>query len=141
MIHTTILRLIIEIILGLLILVVLHELTHFAANKLCRVRTRYFFITRQLGIGWMPYTDEWVDDNLKVIIIHLSPMIWCLLIFVNPDMYFFWVFLIGSLVGSVIDIYYVIRILFISKGKRKEWLDKVDKNVMKTVVWKRKIDD
>lgn len=98
----------IDLTLVLLIMVVSHEFIHLFAAHLLGVKIKGFGFSL-FGPIFILRDDCLVDNDLKLILVHTSPLILSLTFLFNN----FYCFLFSSLnlVGSIGDIYLLIRLL------------------------------
>jgi len=69
----------------------------------------------------------------------ISPLIWCFIIFINPNDPFYLMFPIVNISGGIGDFYFFIRLIVLPDEKRLDWANSVEDKILKTIIWKKEI--
>ena len=131
--------LIIQIILGFLIALIIHESTHLIVLIYYKVPINTIIITKWSGVGFLVENEKYINDNKKLILVHFLPLIWCLIYFINPNDPFYLMFPLVNLSGGIGDFYLYIRLVTLPKERRIKWANSCDDKVLKTILWKKEI--
>ena len=125
------------IILGFICAIILHELTHLLVILYYKIPIIAIILTKWSAFGFLVDNESYINDRKKLLLLHFSPMIWCLMAFINPKEIFFLMFPIVNLSGGIGDMYYYLKITTLPVQKRLEWSNKNDKKIFKSVIWMR----
>ena len=85
-----------RIIIGFIFAIILHELTHLAVIAYYKIPLKALVFTKFGGFGFLIDDETHISDNKKLIFLHFLPLIWCLMIFVDPTDPFFQMFPFAS---------------------------------------------
>ena len=130
---------VLRIILGFIFAVILHELTHLLVIVYYNVPLKAVVFTKWAAFGFLIDNEDYVNDSKILILLHFLPLIWCLMIFFNPNDPFFVMFLLANIFGGMGDIYHFFRLILVSPQKRVEWVQKNDEKILRSIIWKREI--
>jgi hypothetical protein len=128
-----------EILIGATLAFLLHELTHLLVIYHYKIRIKAIVFTKWSVFGFLVDNKSYIDNNRKLVFLHISPLIWCTLIFVAPHQPFFLMFLLVNLFGGIGDIYSFFKIIIISPEERVEWTTKNEEKILKSIIWRKNI--
>jgi len=80
-----------------------------------------------------------MKDEKKLILLHFLPLIWCLMIFINLNEPFLFVFPLVNIFGGIGDIYYFTKYITLPVDKRIEWANRSDEKIRKSIIWIKEI--
>jgi hypothetical protein len=124
-------------LLGFIFALVLHELTHLLVITYYKIPFKAIIITKWSAIGFLVDNEAYLDSNKILTLLHFSPLIWCLVILINPINLFLIMFPLVNICGGIGDIYYYFRLLPLTDNERIEWAKKSDERILKTIIWKK----
>ena len=128
-----------RIIIGFILAIILHELTHLLVLTYYKIPIKSIIITKWTAFGFLVNNEKYINDRKKLILLHLLPLIWCLMIIINPSELYLLMFPLVSISGGIGDIYYFFRIIALSPEKRIEWADKCDEKILESIIWEKEI--
>ena len=128
--------LILTCLLGFVIALILHELTHLIVITYYKIPIKAIIITKWTAIGFLVDNEAYLGNNKIMTLLHFSPLIWCLVIFINPGNFFLLMFPIVNIFGGVGDIYYYLRFLPLSNDERFKLARESDDKIIKSIIWK-----
>ena len=128
--------LILTCLLGFVIALILHELTHLIVITYYEIPIKAIIITKWTAIGFLVDNEAYLGNNKIMTLLHFSPLIWCLVIFINPGNFFLLMFPIVNIFGGVGDIYYYLRFLPLSNDERFKLARESDDKIIKSIIWK-----
>jgi hypothetical protein len=131
--------LILQLLIGITIAIVLHELTHFLIILYYKIPFKAIVLTKWSAIGFLVDNETYVTNNRKLFFLHFSPMIWCSMIFINPNEPFFLMFPVVNIFGGLGDFYNFFRLIIVPPQKRIELANHSDETILKTIVWRKNI--
>jgi len=129
-----------QIIIGFILAFIFHELTHLVVILYYRIPIRAIVLTKWSGFGFLVDNDKYINDNRRLILIHFLPLIWCFIIFINPNNLFFLMFPMVNIFGGLGDFYFFIRLIVLSDKERIAWATKSEEKLLKTIIWKKEIN-
>ena len=112
---------ILKMLIGFILAISLHELTHLIVIFRYKIPIKAVILTRWTAFGFLLDNESYVNNDKIMILLHFSPLIWCLLLFINPTEMFFIMFPLVNVFGGLGDIYFYITyidciIFFISRN-------------------------
>jgi Zn-dependent protease len=128
-----------QFLLGLLLAIVLHELTHLLVIIYYKIPFKAIVLTKTSAIGFLVDNETYVTDNKKLFFLYFSPIVWCLVYFINPNEPFFLMFPIVNIFGGVGDFYNFFKIIVVPPEKRIELANSNDDKVLKKIIWRKDI--
>jgi hypothetical protein len=128
-----------QLILGIFFAVLLHEETHLIVMVYYKIPMKAIVLTKWSAIGFLVDNESYVTSNKKLFFLHFSPLIWCLLFFINPQDPFFFVFPVVNIFGGIGDFYNFFKLYLIPPDKRIEMADTDDEKVLKKIIWRKDI--
>jgi len=131
--------LMLRILIGLIIAIVLHELTHLLVIFYYKIPVKAIIITKWTAFGFLIENENYMNDGKKLILLHFLPLIWCLMIFINPNEVFFYMFPFVNIFGGLGDFYFYFKIKTLSSKMRIKWANNCDEKLLKSAIWKREI--
>lgn len=127
--------LILKILIGLVVALLLHELTHLLVILYYKIPIKAIIMTKWTAIGFLVDNEKYMKDGKKLIFLHLLPLVWCLIIFINPKEPFLFVFPLVNIFGGIGDFYYFTKYITLPVDKRIEWANKNDEKIRKSIIW------
>jgi len=128
-----------QFIFGLILAIILHELTHLLTMIYYKIPFKAIVLTKWSAIGFLVDNESYVEDNKKLVFLYFSPLIWCLVYFINPNEPFFLMFPIVNIFGGMGDFYSFFRLIIIPPEKRIELANSSDDKVLKKIIWRKDI--
>ena len=126
-----------QILLGLIVALILHELTHLLVIFYYRIPLKAIVLTKWTAFGFLVDNEHYATDDKKLILLHFLPLIWCLVIFIDPSKPYLLMFPLVNIFGGFGDMYYYLRIVLLPSQERVAWLNRSDERVLKSIVWKK----
>ena len=131
--------LILKILIALIVALLLHELTHLLVILYYKIPIKAIIMTKWTAIGFLVDNEKYMRDRKKLILLHLLPLIWCLIIFINLNEPFLLVFPLVNIFGGIGDIYYFTKYITLPIDKRIEWANRSDEKIRKSIIWIKEI--
>lgn len=131
--------LIIQIMVGFILALIIHESTHLLVLIYYKVPINTIIITKWSGLGFLVENEKYINDNRKLILVHFLPLIWCLIYFINPNEPFYLMFPLVNLSGGIGDFYVFARIVTLPIYKRVDWANNCDKKILNSILWKKEL--
>jgi len=131
--------LILQLLIGVLLAIVLHELTHLVVILYYRIPFKAIVITKWSAIGFLVDNETYVTNNKKLFFLHFLPLIWCGMFFINPNEPFFLMFPIVNIFGGIGDFYNFFKLIVVPPQKRIDIANNADESVLKTIIWRKNI--
>jgi Zn-dependent protease len=128
-----------QFVFGLILAVVLHELTHLITMIYYKIPFKAIVLTKWSAVGFLVDNESYVEDNKKLVFLYFSPLIWCLVYFINPNEPFFLMFPIVNIFGGMGDFYSFFKLIIIPPEKRIELANNSDEKVLKKIIWRKDI--
>jgi Zn-dependent protease len=128
-----------QFVFGLLLAVVLHELTHLLTMIYYKIPFKAIVLTKWSAVGFLVDNESYVENNKKLVFLYFSPLIWCLVYFINPNEPFFLMFPIVNIFGGMGDFYSFFKLILIPPEKRIELANSSDEKVLKKIIWRKDI--
>jgi hypothetical protein len=128
-----------QFVLGAILAIFLHELTHLLTLKYYKIPFNAIVLTKWSAIGFLVDNETYVTDNKKLLFLYLSPLIWCFMYFINPNEPFFLMFPVVNIFGGMGDFYSFFRLIIIPPEKRIMIANNSDEKVLKKIIWKKNI--
>ncbi|UCD13725.1 MAG: hypothetical protein JSW60_09245 [Thermoplasmatales archaeon] len=128
-----------QIIIGFTVAFILHELTHLFVIIYYKIPIKAIILTKWSGFGFLVDNDKYINDNLKLALLHFLPLIWCFVFFINPNEIFFLMFPIVNIFGGAGDIYFFTRLIVLPLEERLAWATKSEEKILKTIIWRKEI--
>lgn len=130
---------VLQFIVGLLLAIFLHELTHLLTLIHFKIPFKAIVLTKYSAIGFLVDNESYVTDNKKLAFLYFLPLVWCFVYFVNPSEPFFLMFPVVNIFGGVGDFYSFFKIIIIPPEKRIEFTNSSDDKVLKKIIWRKDI--
>jgi len=128
-----------QIILGVILAIFLHELTHFLTLLYYKIPFKAIVLTKWSAIGFLVDNETYVTDNKKLLVLYCAPLVWCFVYFINPNEPFFLMFPVVNIFGGMGDFYSFFRLIIIPPEKRIEMANNSDEKVLKKIIWRKDI--
>ena len=94
-------------------------------------------LTKWTAFGFLVENEKYVNNKKILFLLHFSPLVWCLIIFINPSDPGILMFPLVNIFGGVGDMYYFFRIITLSPEKRILWANESDEKILKSIIWKK----
>ena len=130
---------ILKILITLIVALILHELTHLLVILYYKIPIKAIIITKWTAFGFLVDNEKYMKDEKKLILLHFLPLIWCLMIFINLNEPFLFVFPLVNIFGGIGDIYYFTKYITLPVDKRIEWANRSDEKIRKSIIWIKEI--
>jgi Putative zincin peptidase len=130
---------ILQFVLGVILAIFLHELTHLLTMIYYKIPFKAIVITKWSSFGFLVDNETYVADNKKLLFLYFSPIIWCFVYFINPNEPFFLMFPVVNIFGGMGDFYSFFKLIIIPPEKRIEIANKSDEKVLKQIIWRKDI--
>jgi len=130
---------ILKILIALIIALLLHELTHLLVIWYYKIPIKAIIITKWTAVGFLVDNEKYMKDEKKLILLHFLPLIWCLIIFINLNEPFLFVFPLVNIFGGIGDIYYFTKYITLPVDKRIEWANRSDEKIRKSIIWIKEV--
>jgi hypothetical protein len=130
-----------QFIIGMILAIVLHELTHLFAIIHYKIPFKAIVLTKYSAIGFLVDNETYVADNKKLIVLYFLPLLWSFMYFINPSEPFFLMFPIVNIFGGLGDFYSFFRLIIIPPEKRIELANQSDEKVLKKIIWRKDISE
>jgi hypothetical protein len=128
-----------QFVLGVSLAIILHELTHLITLIYYKIPFKAIVLTKWSAIGFLVDNETYVADNKKLLFLYFSPIVWCLVYFINPNEPFFLMFPVVNIFGGMGDFYSFFRLIIIPPEKRIEMANSSDEKVLKKIIWRKDI--
>jgi hypothetical protein len=131
--------LVLQLLLGVLIAIALHELTHLFIIIYYKIPFKAIVITKWSAIGFLVDNETYVTDNKKLFLLHFSPMLGCLVFFINPNEPFYLMFPVVNIFGGIGDFYNFFKLIVVPPQQRIDKANDADESVLKSIIWRKDI--
>jgi hypothetical protein len=128
---------ILKVLIGFILAISLHELTHLIVILHYKIPIKAIILTNWTAFGFLVDNKSYMNNEKIMVLLYFSPLIWCLLLFINPYEMFFIMFPLVNIFGGLGDIYFYIKLKSLSPQKRIEWANNFDKKIYKSTIWKK----
>jgi len=128
-----------QFIFGLIIAIILHELTHLLTMIYYNIPFKAIVLTKWSAIGFLVDNESYVADNKKLAFLYFLPLSGCLIYFINPSEPFFLMFPIVNIFGGAGDFYSFFKLIIIPPEKRIQLANMSDEKVLKKIIWRKDI--
>lgn len=128
---------ILKVLIGFFLAISLHELTHLIVILHYKIPIKAIILTNWTAFGFLVDNESYMNDEKIMVLLYFSPLIWCLLLFINPNEMFFIMFPLVNIFGGMGDIYFYIKLKSLSPQKRIEWANNFDKKIYNSIIWKK----
>ncbi len=129
-----------KMILGFILAVILHELTHLLVIVYYKIPIKSIIITKWTSFGFLVDNEKYINNKKILFLLHFLPLIWCLVFIINTNEPYLLMFPLVNIFGGAGDIYFYFRIISLQPEKRIEWANKSDEKIQKSIIWKKKIN-
>jgi hypothetical protein len=123
-------------IIGFLLAIILHELTHLLIIIYYKIPFKAVVLTKWSAMGFLVENEHYINNRKILVLLHFLPLIWCILVFFDPNEPFFIMFPLVNISGGIGDFYYYLRIVSLPSEKRIEWANKMDEKILGSIIWK-----
>ena len=128
-----------QFLLGIILAIFLHELTHLLTLIYYKIPFKAIVLTKWSAIGFLVDNETYVADNKKLFFLYFSPIVLCFVYFINPNEPFFLMFPVVNIFGGMGDFYSFFRLIIIPPEKRIEIANNSDEKVLKKIIWRKDI--
>jgi len=126
-----------QFIFGLIIAIILHELTHLLTMIYYNIPFKAIVLTKWSAVGFLVDNESYVADNKKLFFLYFLPLSGCLIYFINPSEPFFLMFPIVNIFGGAGDFYSFFKLIIIPPEKRIQLANMSDEKVLKKIIWRK----
>ncbi len=126
-----------QFIFGLIIAIILHELTHLLTMIYYNIPFKAIVLTKWSAVGFLVDNESYVADNKKLAFLYFLPLSGCLVYFINPSEPFFLMFPIVNIFGGAGDFYSFFKLIIIPPEKRIQLANMSDEKVLKKIIWRK----
>ena len=130
---------ILKIIIGFILAVILHELSHLLVIVYYKIPIKSIILTKWSSFGFLVDNEKYINDKKVLFLLHFLPLIWCSLYIINTNESYLLMFPLVNIFGGVGDIYFYFRIISLEPEKRIEWANKSDEKILKSIIWKKEL--
>ena len=130
---------ILKIIIGFILAVILHELSHLLVIVYYKIPIKSIILTKWSSFGFLVDNEKYINDKKILFLLHFLPLIWCLLYIINTNESYLLMFPLVNIFGGLGDIYFYFRIISLEPEKRIEWANKSDEKILKSIIWKKEL--
>lgn len=128
-----------RILIGLSLALILHELTHLLVICYYKIPFKAIVMTKWTAFGFLVENKMYVTNNKILVLLYFLPLIWCFMFFIDPTEPFLVMFPLVNIFGGLGDIYNYFKIVSLPVEKRIEWANGSEDEVLKSVIWMKKI--
>jgi hypothetical protein len=128
-----------KMLIGFIIAVTLHELTHLLVLVYYKIPIKSIIITKWTAFGFLVDNEKYINDRKILFLLYFLPLIWCSFYFMNTNEPYLLMFPLVNISGGVGDMYFYFRIISLEPEKRIEWANKSDEKILKSVIWKKEL--
>ena len=129
-----------KIIIGFVLAVVLHELTHLLVIVYYKIPIKSIIITKWTSFGFLVENEKYINNKKILFLLHFLPLIWCFLYVINTNEPYLLMFPLVNIFGGAGDIYFYFKIISLEPEKRIEWANKSDGKIKESIIWEKKIN-
>jgi hypothetical protein len=137
--ESSVMDLMLRILFGITLAIILHELTHLIVIYYYKIPVKAVVLTKWTAFGFLIENENYMNDGKKLILLHFLPLIWCLMIIIDPNEIFFYMFPFVNIFGGLGDFYFYFKIKELSSKERIEWANNCDDKILKSAIWKKVI--
>ncbi len=101
---------ILKIIIGFILAVILHELSHLLVIVYYKIPIKSIIITKWTAFGFLVDNEKYINNRKILFLLHFSPLIWCLFYSINTNEPYLLMFPLVNIFGGAGDIYFYFRI-------------------------------
>ena len=128
-----------KMLIGFILAVILHELTHLLVLVYYKIPIKSIIITKWTTFGFLVDNEKYINDRKILFLLYFLPLICCLFYFMNTNEPYLLMFPLVNISGGVGDMYFYFKIISLEPEKRIEWANKSDEKILKTVIWKKEL--
>ena len=129
----------IKILMGFILAVILHELTHLIVIVHYKIPIKSIILTKWTSFGFLVDNEKYINNRKILFLLHFLPLIWCLVYIINTNEPYLLMFPLVNIFGGAGDIYFYFKIISLEPEKRIEWANKSDEKILKSIIWKKEI--
>ena len=129
-----------KIIIGFVLAVILHELTHLLVIVYYKIPIKSIIITKWTSFGFLVDNEKYINNKKILFLLHFLPLIWCFLYVINTNEPYLLMFPLVNIFGGAGDIYFYFKIISLKPEKRIEWANKSDEKIKESIIWKKEIN-
>ena len=128
-----------KIMIGFILAIILHELTHLLVIVYYKIPIKSIIITKWTSFGFLVENEKYINNRKILFLLHFLPLIWCLLFIIDTNEPYLLMFPLVNIFGGSGDIYFYFRIISLEPEKRIEWANKSDEKIQKSIIWKKEL--
>ena len=129
-----------KMLIGFILAVILHELTHLFVLVYYKIPIKSIILTKWTAFGFLVDNEKYINNSKILFLLHFLPLIWCSFYFMNTNEPYLLMFPLVNISGGIGDIYIYFKIISLKPEKRIEWANKSDKKILKSIIWKRELN-
>ena len=129
--------LLLKTLIGFILAVILHELTHLLVIFYYKIPIKSIIITKWTALGFLVDNRKYVNNRKILFLLYFSPLIWCSFYIINTNEPYLLMFPLVNIFGGVGDMYSYFKIISLNPEKRLEWANTYDKKILKSIIWKK----
>jgi hypothetical protein len=99
-----------RVLLGFILAITLHELTHLAVIFYYKIPIKSIILTKWTAFGFLVENEKYVNDNKVLALLHFLPLVWCSFIILNPTEPYLLMFPVVNIFGGTGYMYYFFKI-------------------------------
>ena len=129
-----------KMLVGFILAIVLHELTHLLVIVYYKIPIKSIIITKWTAFGFLVDNEKYINNKKILFLLHFLPLIWCSFYIINTNEPYLLMYPLVNIFGGVGDMYYYFRIISLKPDKRIEWANKSDEKILRSIIWKKKLN-
>ena len=129
-----------KILIGITLAIILHELTHLLIIKYYKIPIKSIILTKWTAFGFLVENEKYINNKKILFLLHFSPLIWCLAYLININELYLLMFPLVNIFGGLGDMYFYFKIISLEPEKRIEWANKSDEKILKSIIWKKELN-
>jgi hypothetical protein len=133
-------ELLLKILIGFILAIILHELTHLLVLVYYKIPIKSIIITKWTALGFLVDNEKYINNGKILFLLHFLPLIWCSFYIMNINEPYLLMFPLVNIFGGVGDMYFYFRIILLEPEKRIEWANETDQKILESIIWKKELN-
>jgi hypothetical protein len=129
-----------KILLGFILAITLHELTHLLVIVYYKIPIKSIILTKWTAFGFLVDNEKYINNRKILFLMHFLPLIWCSFFIIDTNEPYLMMFPLVNILGGAGDMYFYFRIILLKPEKRIEWANKTDEKILKSIIWKKELN-
>jgi hypothetical protein len=129
-----------KILLGFILAIILHELTHLLVIVYYKIPIKSIILTKWTAFGFLVDNEKYINNRKILFLMHFLPLIWCSFFIIDTNEPYLMMFPLVNILGGAGDMYFYFRIILLKPEKRIEWANKTDEKILKSIIWKKELN-